>query len=201
MTRLTSHSMVHSSTWAQALSAPPYLVSFVAVLWAAYASDKKKSRSAFVMAFASLACAGYSLIFLTGLLHLPNWIRYLAVYPACAGFFCCVTLIITWTLNNQDSESKKGAGIALLQYLGQCGPLVGTRLFPAEDGPLYSKGMLVCAIFMGGVAVMAFALRIVILRENVRRSKIAAYSAVDEDAERLVGQPNEPASKVFLLMV
>src|SRR6201996_1004360 len=194
--------MVHSSLWAQALSAPPYFVSFFIVLYAAYASDKKATRSPFVIFFASLACAGYTLIFLSGLLGLPNWIRYFGVYPACAGFFCCVTIIITWTLNNQDSEAKKGAGIAMLQFLGQCGPLLGTRLFPAEDGPLYSRGMLVCALFMGAVAILAVALRIVILRENRARQLKAGLNADGEAEEPLVGEEQTHRQKqVFLLMV
>jgi MFS family permease len=195
--------MVHSSLWAQALSAPPYLVAFFVVVYAAYASDKRATRSPYVIFFASLACGGYSLILLSVLLGLPNWIRYLGVYPACTGFFCCVTIIITWTLNNQDSESKRGAGIAMLQFLGQCGPLVGTRLFPAEDGPLYSRGMLVCALFMGGVAVLATALRVVIQRENRARQMRAGLSSVEGDAEQpLVGEQERKATKqVFLLIV
>ena len=46
-----------------------------------------------------------------------------------------------------------------MNVLGQCGPLVGTRLFPAADGPWYVKGMLVCAGFMAGVAGLAGGLR------------------------------------------
>src|SRR5258708_7502753 len=117
--------MGYSSLSAQALSAPPYLVAFFVVLWSAYSSDRRRVRSPFVIIFALLAMSGYLLIVLSGLLGLPPWLRYLGLYPACMGFFACVTLVITWTLNNQDSETKKGAGIAILQFLGQCGPLLG----------------------------------------------------------------------------
>lgn len=155
-----------STTMSQALSAPPYLISFGVVLFTSYASDKAKSRSPFIIFHALLAATGYVLIFLAGALGLPGWIRYLGVYPATAGFFSCVTLIITWTLNNQASDSAKGTGVALLQYFGQCGPLLGTRLYPENEGPLYLKGMAVCAGFMGIVAVLAWGLRWVLVREN-----------------------------------
>lgn len=152
----------------QALSAPPYLLSFAIVLFTAYASDKAKTRSPFIIFHALLACSGYMLMFLAGVLGLPGWIRYLGVYPASTGFFSCVTLIITWTLNNQVSDEGRGTGVALLQYFGQCGPLLGTRLYPESEGPLYLKGMAVCAGFMGLVAVLAWGLRLVLVRENGR---------------------------------
>jgi cyanate permease len=173
-----------SSVMSQALSAPPYMFSFVVVLLTAYASDRAKSRSKFIILHAITAASGYSLIFLAGVLGLPSWIRYVGVYPAAAGFFSCVTLIITWTLNNQESDSKKGTGIALLQYFGQMGPLLGTRLYPESDGPLYLKGMAVCAGFMALVGTLAWGLRWHLNRENEKR-RVEEVLANEEDVELL----------------
>ncbi|QDS73143.1 hypothetical protein FKW77_001791 [Venturia effusa] len=171
-----------STTVSQALSAPPYLLSFATMLFTAYASDKAKIRSPFIMFHAFLACGGYTLMFLAGSLGLPSWIRYLGVYPATAGFFSCVTLIATWTLNNQASDEGRGAGMALLQYFGQCGPLLGTRLYPESDGPLYLRGMAVCAAFMGFVPLLVWALRWVLVRENARVARGGgAWEEVGQD--------------------
>jgi hypothetical protein len=189
-----------SSVMSQALSAPPYMVSFFTVLLTAYLSDRAKARSPFIILHASLAAGGYLLIFVSGLLGLPGWIRYLGVYPATAGFFSCVTLIITWTLNNQETDSKKGTGVALLQYFGQCGPLLGTRLYPESDGPLYLKGMAVCAGFMGLVAVLAWVLRIVLSRENAkRRLANARREEGEEDVELLHGRGGRPAEDFYFM--
>jgi hypothetical protein len=193
--------MGYSSLWAQALSAPPYLVAFFMVLWSSYASDKRNQRSPFIILFASIAAGGYSLIVLSGLLGLPSWLRYLGLYPACMGFFTCVTLVITWTLNNQDSETKKGAGIAILQFFGQCGPLLGTRLFPEDDGPLYSRGMGVCAVFMGAVVVLSWILRLVLIRENKRRRQNAGIEMSEDVARPLVGEDEKSERQIFLLML
>jgi MFS family permease len=181
--------MGYSNVVAQALSTPPYLVSFFVVLAVAWSSDKRGARASYIITFALMASGGYATIVLAGLLGLPSWIRYLSIYPACAGFFTCITLILTWTLNNQESESGKGAGIALLQFLGQCGPLVGTRLFPAGDGPLYVKGMATCATFMAGVAVLAFTLARLLKRENERRWNEAAAGVTDASGGFDVEQP------------
>jgi hypothetical protein len=76
-------------------------------------------------------------------------------------------LISPWLLvNNQETDSKKGTGMAIMNVIGQCGPLVGTSIFPEEDGPWYVKGMTICAGFMLLVGVLAAVLRWVLIREN-----------------------------------
>ncbi|KAJ4990297.1 major facilitator superfamily transporter [Stagonosporopsis vannaccii] len=162
--------MGFSALTAQALTAPPYLVAFAAVLLTAHYSDTLQSRSPFIIAHALLACAAYTALAVLGHMQSPDPLaRYLALYPAISGFFCVITVVITWTINNQATDSAKGTGMAVLNVIGQFGPLVGTSLFPGEEGPWYVRGMAVCAGCMGGVAVVAGGLRWVLVRENARR--------------------------------
>jgi MFS family permease len=162
------HEMGHSPKVAQALSAPPYLLSFLFVLLTAYLSDKTYSRSPFIIFHALLSAAGYFLICISGVYGWNNWIRYAGVYPAAIGFFSVITIIITWTINNQEGESRQGAGFAVLQIIGQCGPLVGTRLYPEEEAPFYVRGMGACAGAMVGVALLAVGLRFYLGGRNRR---------------------------------
>jgi hypothetical protein len=74
-------------------------------------------------------------------------------------------------VNNQETDSKKGTGMAIMNVIGQMGPLVGTSIFPEEDGPWYVKGMIVCAGFMFLVGVLAAVLRWVLIRENQKSRK------------------------------
>lgn len=69
-------------------------------------------------------------------------------------------------MDNRVANEGKGASVAILNVIGQCGPLLGTRLYPAEDGPWYVRGMAVCAGFMGLVAVLAGVLRVTLQRAN-----------------------------------
>lgn len=163
--------MGYSDSQAQALSAPPYLVAFIAVLATAYLSDRLKTRSGPMIFHASLAIFGYSAAVIAGLAEARPILRYLTVYPICAGFFSCVTVVITWTVNNQASDEGKGTGMAVLNVIGQMGPLVGTRLYPEEEGPFYVRGMRVCAAMMTGVLVLAWFLRILLRQENSRRRR------------------------------
>lgn len=161
--------MGFSSMTAQGLTAPPYLVAFAVFIATAHLSDRLQTRSTFVIAHSLLAALGYALIAILGHRRSPHTLaRYLALYPAISGFFSSITVIITWTINNQDSDSKKGAGMALLNVVGQFGPLVGTSIFPAGEGPWYVRGMATCAGFMVLVAVLAGVLRAVLVRENRR---------------------------------
>jgi hypothetical protein len=90
--------MGFSSITAQGLSAPPYLFAFVVVVATAYYSDRLQSRSSFIMLHSLLATMGYGTIALSGFLRTDNTVvRYIALYPAVAGFFSAITIIITWT--------------------------------------------------------------------------------------------------------
>ncbi|KAF7882201.1 hypothetical protein EAF00_011717 [Botryotinia globosa] len=159
--------MGHSASTSQALSAPPYLLSFLSVLLTSYLSDKLRSRSPFLIFHALLSSLGYTLLTLPPHFLSPT-LRYLAIYPACVGFFSVITILITWTLNNQPSSSRQGTGFAVMQIVGQCGPLVGTRLYPESQAPFYREGMGVCAGVMLIVAGLGLGLRWWLGRENER---------------------------------
>lgn len=203
--------MGHTSLTSQAMSAPPYLLSFVVVIFTARLSDRARTRSPFVIFHALLASGAYLLLSLSATLSIPNILRYVLVYPACCGFFSAITIIITWTMNNQASQEGKGVGMTILNLIGQCGPLLGTRVFPDEEGPLYARGMGVCAIAMAGVAVLAAILRWILRRENLRNetaAKVASTEAGEEEAAPLSGHVTESTNmdgkhigKRFVLML
>lgn len=187
--------MGHSSLAAQALSAPPYLVSFFFVLAVAAVSDALQSRAYFIAASALLSAVGYTFLALSesisggggGGSGILDMARYLAVYPATAGFFSVVVLTISLNVNNARGDGHKGGGFALMQVVGQCGPLVGTRLFdPKADGPWFTKGMGICAGAMLGVAGLAMALRWHLARRN-RQLDADEDGGDSEEEEGLVG--------------
>lgn len=173
--------MGNGAAKSQALTTPPYLVSFFVVILTAFLSDRYKSRSVALIIHALCASLGYLLLALSSpsYLNLPSGIRYFTLFPTTIGFFSAITLIITWTLNNQPSATKKGMGLTILNVVGQCGPLVGTRLYPKEEGPFYEKGMAVCAGAMLLVALGAVGLRSWLMKENRR---------LDREQRRKIGR-------------
>jgi MFS family permease len=179
------NAMSFSPLASQALAAPPYLSAFAFVIFISRRSDSHPdSRAYFIIGVSLLSAASYAAIAVAGLAHESLGtagtitVRYVGVFGAAMGFFSAVTLIITWTLNNQESETGKGVGMTILNVIGQCGPLVGVRLFPKEEGPYYVKGMAVCSGFMLGVAGLAGVLRVYLGRLNARGQKEVEYEMV-----------------------
>lgn len=188
--------MGYSSLASQALSAPPFLVAFIVVLVTTYFSDRNRTRSPYLIIHALLSSLSYLAIAATGHYHshfstkTHVVIRYLCVYPATSGFFSAISLILAWTMDNRVANEGKGASVAILNLIGQCGPLLGTRLYPDSDGPWYIRGMAVCSFFMLLVAVLAFALRVILQRANRAQSSDGMemeMGAYGEEREVLMG--------------
>ena len=200
--------MGYTSQTSQALSAPPYLVAFITVLATAYLSDRSRTRSPYLITHALISAVSYLTIALTGSFHaslspsLHTAIRYICVYSATAGFFSAITLIITWSMDNRAAQEGKGASVAILNVIGQCGPLLGTRLYPAEDGPWYVRGMAVCAGFMAVVAILAAVLRGVLKRANERMAEGETESdGTDREREVLILGSGGQRREVFTYII
>ncbi|KAI8633444.1 major facilitator superfamily domain-containing protein [Xylariaceae sp. FL1651] len=179
--------MGHSSLQAEALSAPPNLLAFGVVLITAHISDRAQARAPFIAVHALISASGYLLLSLARPLGISPMLRYMAVYPAAVGFFSVIVLIIAWSINNQPSEGRKGGGFALLQVVGQCGPLLGAQLYPDRDAPFFETGMWACAAAMLGVALLALLLRVYLVRLNKKLDREEGKGeGVEEEAEGLV---------------
>ncbi|KAK5998298.1 putative transporter C11D3.18C-like protein [Cladobotryum mycophilum] len=164
----------------------PYLLAFFIVLFTAHMSDRLGVRTIPIVFHALSSAFGYAILALAEILHMPPFVRYLAIYPAAIGFFNVVTLIIAWNINNQANESRQGGGFALMQIIGQCGPLIGTRLYPDGDAPYYTPGMRACALAMLGVAGLAAVLRVYLQYLNrkmdeAEEARLAAGTTVEEE--------------------
>ncbi|KAK9236289.1 major facilitator superfamily domain-containing protein [Lipomyces kononenkoae] len=162
---------------AQGLSAPPYLVAYVTVLVTTYLSDKRKSRAEFIIFHSSISAAGYLVLALSR----DTFTRYCAIFFVASGFFSVVTIVIAWTINNQSSEAGKGTGMVMLNTIGQCGPLVGTRLYPESDAPYYERGMIICSIAMFTVAILAIMLRRHLAMLNADSYKEERYRLINDE--------------------
>ncbi|PHH59416.1 hypothetical protein CDD82_2488 [Ophiocordyceps australis] len=173
------HDMGHDAIRAQGLTAAAYLAAFVVCVAASLASDRL-GRRGFVMAgTASMGVVGYALLATAG----NAGIRYAAVWLAAAGVFPALSINLTWILNNQGGDSKKGAGLALLLILGQSSSLISSTVFPASDAPFYVKGCAIGCGLTGLVVILGLALHVALVRENKRRDRL--YGAVEPNDQRV----------------
>ena len=104
--------------------------------------------------------------------------------------------------DNQGSDTRRGGSIILLNVIGQCGPFLGTNIFPDAQAPRYVKGMGICAGFMFFTSLLALSLRVLLAWENRRLDK--KYGPrIEEDptksADGPVAEDNYGANYRFVL--
>ncbi|KAJ5691725.1 hypothetical protein N7488_012460 [Penicillium malachiteum] len=95
------------------------------------------------------------------------------------GIYPALSINITWMLNNQDGESRKGVGMAVLAIFGQCSSLISSSVFPESDAPLYTTSYAIGCAFTGFIIVLAFGLHMCLTLENKRRDRL--YGMVNQD--------------------
>ncbi|KAL4797684.1 major facilitator superfamily domain-containing protein [Aspergillus venezuelensis] len=167
---------------AQGLTAPPFFVSFLLSIATTWFSDKVGQRGLTIIACSLVATVGYVLLAACTSVA----VRYFGVFLAAAGVFPCISNILPWVLNNQGSDSRRGMGIVILNIIGQCGPFLGTNVFPDSDGPRFIRGQSICAAFMFFNAVLALTLRCILVWENKRLDK--QYGPQDQAVAQQKGQ-------------
>lgn len=170
--------MGFTSIHAQGLTAPPYLLAFLVCIFTTWLADRNGQRGLTIVCLSVLGGVGYVLLVAS---HSVG-ARYLGVFLAAAGVFPCIANILCWSLNNQGSDTKRGVGIAVLNLVGQCGPIMGTRVFPDSQGPYYTKGFAICAAFMFPNAALTLGLRTYFVRQNAKLEKLETSTAAGDDA-------------------
>lgn len=169
--------MGFTSVNAQGLTAPPYFLAFGVCILSTYVGDRTQQRGLVITGLSLVGCAGYVMLAASRSVG----VRYAGVFLAAAGVFPAIANILSWLLNNQRSDTRRGVGIAIMNIIGQCGPLLGTRSFPSGDGPYYVKGMSVCAAFMALNAALAFGLRTFFKVQNDRWDRAAREAPATSD--------------------
>ncbi|KAG0649405.1 putative transporter [Hyphodiscus hymeniophilus] len=133
------HGMGYTSIRAQGLSAPPYLFASLVVLGVGFLSDRFQRRGIFLAICSGMGAVGYLILILVNKVA----VKYFALFLVTGGLYPCIGLILSWVSNNNGTDSKRGAAFILMNFVGQCGPLLGTHIFPLSEAPHYHKGFYI----------------------------------------------------------
>jgi MFS family permease len=174
------------------LSAPPYLACFFTIIIASILSDRMGVRGPFVVFFGLVSAVGFLLLGVTT----GTGPRYFALFLA-VNSFVCVALILPWVANNNSTDSNRTGGYWILQTIGQCGPLLGTNVFPAKDAPFYQRGSFISMAFSLLVAALAAILVFLLWRENRRRDK--KYGRIQDAHIEIGADANEDRNFRYVL--
>ena len=175
--------MGFNSIDSQGLTAPPFFVSFVVTISSTWIADRTQQRGLTIMCLTTIGGIGYILLATVKSVG----VRYFGVFLAASGIFPSIANILPWVLNNQTSDTRRGTGILLLNVIGQCGPLLGTNVFPTNEGPRYIKGMAISAAFTFFTGLLAFGLRTLLQWEN-RKLDRKHGSVAERKDNRLDGE-------------
>ncbi|RDA94516.1 hypothetical protein CP533_2701, partial [Ophiocordyceps camponoti-saundersi (nom. inval.)] len=171
------HDMGHDPVSAQGLTAPAYFAAFLLCVVTSYLSDRTGWRGVMLAGSAVVAVVGYGL--LVGCRDAGS--RYVGVWLAACGSFPALSLNVTWQLNNQGGDSKRGAGLAIFLTLGQCSSFVSSAVFPTSDAPFYTRGCAVGCGLTGLMLVLALGMHFALEAENRRRDRM--YGPADAEGE------------------
>lgn len=174
--------MGYTALRAQAFSAPPYAVAFVLAVILSYAADKLKTRGILMMIMTAVGITGY---FMLATIE-DNHTRYAGVWLIVLGLFTFIPLCYSWLVTNSAGESKRGIALVIFGTIGQCSPLLGTRLFPETEKPYYRKGMYVSA----GLLVAGFVIEVLAIAYfySINRSKDKAFKQFATKQEEQDGE-------------
>ncbi|RFU23683.1 hypothetical protein B7463_g12656, partial [Scytalidium lignicola] len=146
------------------LSAPPYVLCFISIVVCAFLSDRVGVRGPFIAGAALVGAIGYIVLATQDTVG----VRYFGFFLATI-IFTSVALLLSWVANTHATDSKRAAGLAILATGGQCGPVLGTNIFPPSEAPFYRKGMWISC----GACLLVFFLAslqsYLLWRENKKR--------------------------------
>lgn len=149
------------------ITAPPYVLCFILIILVSIISDRIGVRGPFCALFAFLSAIGFILLGTTDTVGPRYTGCFLAVF-----IFITTSVLLVWNSNTNATASSKAGGLWIIMTVGQCGPLLGTNMFPDSDAPYYRRGSWVCFAFAMLSSVTAAALSFLLWQENKRRDRV-----------------------------
>ncbi|KAL4876152.1 major facilitator superfamily domain-containing protein [Aspergillus karnatakaensis] len=166
--------MGFTSTQAQLLSAPPYIAGAISAVVSSTFADRVTWRLPFIVGPQLSLMTAYAVLFS----YSANIASHVAL---CFTFVHVATISVypiipggnTWTVNNLAGSAKRAMGVAYMIALGNCGGIIGSFIFVAEESPRYQTGWGTSLGFVVGGACAAGVLEVVYTWINKRRDRVS----------------------------
>ncbi|KAJ0303781.1 hypothetical protein COL516b_006218 [Colletotrichum fioriniae] len=129
--------MGFSSTQAQLLSAPPYVLAAIVAYISGYLGDRYKIRGPIIAVHQALTAVGM-LITVYGK---ANGARYFGAFLGIGFLQFCVPGVLTFQANNITSHSKRAVSSATCLIGGGLGGIIASTAFMSKESPHYTTGI------------------------------------------------------------
>ncbi|KAF4470264.1 Major facilitator superfamily transporter [Fusarium albosuccineum] len=164
--------MGFSSTQAQLLSAPPYVLAAIMAFISGWTGDRFKVRGPIIAVHQALTAAGM-LITVYGKV---NAVRYFGAFLGIGFLQFCVPGVLTFQANNVTSHSKRAVASATCLIGGGIGGIVAGCAYISKESPHYTTG--VWTTF--GISMASIALIVIMDLYFWRRNKAAQAGGMNE---------------------
>ncbi|TIA58898.1 hypothetical protein D6C77_05190 [Aureobasidium pullulans] len=154
---------------AQIATLAPYGSAAICMIIAAKISDRFGNRGWPTQFGWLLLIVGFGLFLGTPTSNKPA--HFAALILAETGHYICTPLIVTWSANNAGSESRRAVAVPLAVALAQAVAIGSGYLFPASEGPRYTRGAIVEVALSTAGMLFTFIYMGLIRWENARRDK------------------------------
>ncbi|KAI5866520.1 MFS general substrate transporter [Durotheca rogersii] len=161
----------YSSSTAQLMTVPVYIVAAVLAVVFAFFSDRLGKRSPFIIGFLFIMAVGFAMCISTTnprVVYGGVFLAACAVYPAFPG-------VVTWLSNNLAGSYKRSAGMAIQIGIGGLGGAMASNFYRQNDAPRYILGH---GLELGFIGVGLVASVILVI----------SYTAINRKRERLLRQ-------------
>ncbi|KAI9483789.1 MAG: major facilitator superfamily domain-containing protein [Benjaminiella poitrasii] len=155
-----------SKPTAQALTAPPYILAFIAILFTSWSSDRYFERAYHMVGLNIIGIAGFLMLILmssvTG--------RYVAACLVTISVYANVGVKVAWFNNNYGGLTRRAVASAAIVSFGTIGGAIGGQIY--YDPPHYVGGNIIALSFIALQTCLVLLLRFLLKRENERKQEI-----------------------------
>jgi predicted MFS family arabinose efflux permease len=179
--------MGFSSTNAQLLSAPPYVCGAISALIVSKIADKFFWRLPFIVIPQLSLMTAYTVLFsYSATISSHVALCYTFVHMATISVYPIIPGGNTWTVNNLAGPTKRAIGVSMMIALGNCGGIIGSLIFVADEKPRYQTGWGTSLAFICLGAVSACTLEVTYKFINKKRDRLSREEIeATQSAEKL----------------
>ncbi|TIA53911.1 MFS general substrate transporter [Aureobasidium pullulans] len=142
----------YKTTTAQLLTVPIYVVASAITIAVAYAADRKRLRSPWILVGLCFQAIGFIMCISTS--H-PG-VTYAGIFIAACALYQCQPSNITWLSNNLSGSYKRAVGMGIQISVGNLAGAMASNFYRSTDAPRYilGHGLEIGFICMGIVALL-----------------------------------------------
>ncbi|PVH16222.1 uncharacterized protein CXQ87_004093 [Candidozyma duobushaemuli] len=129
----------YTSTRAQLMSAPVYIVAAVFCIFQAWVSDRVGLRTPFLTFDLVCIAVGYSICLALSPEDSPRAV-YAGVYIMALGIYSAFPLVVIWFSNNLAGSYKRAVGMAFQIGIGNFAGAFSSNFYREQDAPEYKLG-------------------------------------------------------------